>query len=73
MQHPAWLLIAIGLLLAAVGTVWLLAPAVPWLGRLPGDIRFEGESTKVYIPITTCILASLLLTAIAWLARYFFR
>ena len=72
-QHPAWALIAIGVVIAGIGLVWLLAPSIPWLGKLPGDIRIESENTRVYIPITTCILLSLLLTGIMWLVRYFSR
>jgi len=73
MQHPGWTLITIGVLITGIGLVWLLSPSVPWLGKLPGDIRIDGENTKVHIPITTCILLSLLLTGIMWLVRYFGR
>jgi len=69
MQHPAWTLILIGIAIAAVGLMWLVGPSIPWLGKLPGDIRLEGENTRVSIPLTTCILLSLLLTGILWLAR----
>ena len=73
MQHPGWILIVLGLLIVGIGLIWLFGPSIPWLGKLPGDIRIEGENTKVYIPITTCILLSLLLTGIMWLVRYFAR
>ncbi|HQF71942.1 MAG TPA: DUF2905 domain-containing protein [Promineifilum sp.] len=36
----------------------------PWLGRLPGDIRIEGEHTRVFIPITTMILLSVIGTIV---------
>lgn len=73
MNHPAWLLIAAGLVLAVIGIIWLLLPAVPWLGRLPGDIRIEGEHTRFYFPIVTCILLSLLLSGVLWFVRQFLR
>lgn len=73
MQHPAWTLIVIGVVIAGIGLVWLLALSIPWLGKLPGDIRIEGENSQIFIPITTCILLSLLLTGIMWLVRYFSR
>lgn len=73
MQHPAWAVVAIGLVIAAVGILWLISPSIPWLGRLPGDIRYDGENTKIFIPITTCILLSLLLSAIMWVMRRVFR
>jgi len=37
-QHPAWLLIFIGLIIVSIGAIWLLAPSLPRLGKLPGDI-----------------------------------
>jgi hypothetical protein len=73
MQHPAWILIIVGVLIAVIGVVWLLVPALPWLGKLPGDIVIERENFRFYFPLTTCILLSLLLTGIMWLVRYFSR
>jgi hypothetical protein len=73
MQHPAWTLVVIGLVIAAIGAIWLLAPYVPWLGRLPGDILFEGKGFRFYFPVVTCIVLSVLLTAIMWLVRFFSR
>lgn len=50
-----------GILIVIVGVVvWL--GGLSWLGHLPGDIRIEGESTKVFIPLGTMIVVSLLLT-----------
>lgn len=73
MNHPAWTLTVIGVVIAGIGLVWLLVPSIPWLGKLPGDIRIEGENTQVYIPVTTCVLPSLVLTGVMWLLRYFSR
>ena len=73
MQHPAWALIVVGVILVGIGVAWLIGPSIPWLGRLPGDIRIEGEHTRVYIPITTSILLSLVLSGIAWVIRQLFR
>lgn len=72
-QHPAWLLIVLGLVMAAVGVIWLAAPLIPWLGRLPGDIAVERGNFRIYFPIVTCVVLSLLLTAIMSLIRYFVR
>ena len=71
MRHPGWILIIIGLLVTGIGIVWLTAPSIPMLGKLPGDIRIEREHFRFYVPLTTCILLSLLLTGIMWLVRYF--
>lgn len=57
-----WLLIAGGLLIAA-GLILQFAPwLVTWFGRLPGDIRIESETTRVFIPITSMIVISILLS-----------
>jgi hypothetical protein len=63
MQHPAWGLIAIGLVIAGIGAIWLVAPHIPWLGKLPGDIAVERPNFRFYFPVVACILLSLLLTA----------
>jgi hypothetical protein len=57
-----WLII-LGLVLAGAGVVLHFAPwLVSWFGKLPGDIRFETERTKVFIPITSMLLLSIALT-----------
>jgi hypothetical protein len=68
-QHPGWLLIVAGLVIAGIGVVWLIAPSMPWLGRLPGHIAVERENLRFYFPIVTCIVISVLLTGILWLVR----
>jgi len=73
MQHPAWALILFGLMIAGIGVVWLIAPFIPWLGKLPGDIAVERENFRFYFPVVTCLLLSLLLTGVLWLVRFFFR
>ena len=73
MRSPGWILVIIGLLVAGIGIVWLFAPSIPLLGKLPGDIRIERENFRFYFPLTTCILLSLLLTGIMWLVRYYLQ
>ena len=73
MQSPGWILIGVGLLIAAIGVVWLVAPSIPWLGRLPGDVVIERGSFRFYFPLTTCILLSLLLTVVFLIVRFFSR
>ena len=63
------LLIVIGAILVIVGAVFLLAPKLPWLGRLPGDISFKRGNFSFYFPLGTCILISAILTLIFWLFR----
>jgi hypothetical protein len=68
------LLLFIGLGLAAAGLIILVgARFFPWLGKLPGDITYEGENTKVFIPITTMILVSVIGTILLNLILRVFR
>jgi Protein of unknown function (DUF2905) len=60
------LLIAIGLILVAIGLVWMLGERLG-LGRLPGDIVIEREGMRIYIPIATSIIISIALSLLLWL------
>jgi hypothetical protein len=64
--------IAIGAIIV-VGGLLLSAGGLSWLGRLPGDIRIEGERVKVYIPIASMLLVSVLLSAVIWVVRRVMR
>ncbi len=66
-----WLLLVPGLVIAGVGSVWILAPSIPWLGRLPGDIRIERQNYRFYFPLVTCLLLSLALSLVLWVIRLF--
>jgi hypothetical protein len=48
------------------GLLWVFGK-VPFLGRLPGDIRFERPSFSFYFPLTTCLLLSALVTFVIWI------
>lgn len=63
-------IIYLGLALVVIGAIVQYAPwAVSWFGRLPGDIRIEGEKGGAFIPITSMIIVSLVLTLIVNLLR----
>jgi hypothetical protein len=57
-------LLLVGLLLAGVGLVLVIAPRVPFLGRLPGDIRFERDGVVVIIPLAKMLLVSIVLSVV---------
>jgi len=57
-------LIFLGLL---IYTGWL-----SWFGRLPGDLRYESEHVRVYVPIVSMLLLSLVLSLLFYLLRRFF-
>jgi hypothetical protein len=72
-EHYGKILILIGLLLILVGIIiYLAGDKLGWLGRLPGDIRIEKENLKVFIPITTMLLLSILITLLIHLFRKLF-
>jgi hypothetical protein len=56
-------LIVAGALLLAVGLLLHFLPSIPLLGKLPGDIRIERPGVRIYVPIVTCLLLSLALSA----------
>jgi len=61
------ILLIAGLAVAGVGLIILLGGKIPWLGKLPGDIFYRGEKFTFYFPLTTSIIASIVLTLIIWL------
>ena len=64
-----WLMVA-GAVLLVLGAVLHFAPwLLNWFGRLPGDIRIEGEKGRVFIPLTSMIVVSVVLTVIVGLFR----
>jgi hypothetical protein len=65
------LLIAAGLALALIGVLVSLG-GLGWFGRLPGDIRIERESLRVYIPFASMIVISVVLSLVLYLVRRFF-
>lgn len=59
-------LILIGVVLIAVGLAWIAGEKLG-LGRLPGDLVIEREKFRVYVPLTTSLIVSLVLSLILWL------
>ena len=67
----------VGLLVVVAGAFLIIAGlliysgALNWFGRLPGDIRYEGEHTRVYVPIISMLIISIVLSLILYLIRRF--
>ena len=70
-QMGKWL-IAAGVIIAVAGVLVMLLGRVG-LFKLPGDLEFGSKSWRVYIPIASCVLISIILTLIMWLISYFRR
>ncbi|GGF48596.1 DUF2905 domain-containing protein [Echinicola rosea] len=67
-------IIGIGLAIVAIGLiVYSVGDKLHWLGRLPGDIHVERENFSFYFPITTMILASIIISLILRLVHYLGR
>jgi Protein of unknown function (DUF2905) len=63
------LLMLLGVLVFLAGAAFAFAGRVPWIGRLPGDVVIEGHRFRIFFPLGTCILVSLLLTLLFWVLR----
>ncbi len=59
-------LIVLGLLILALGVLWPVLGRLG-LGRLPGDIVVQRGNFSFYFPLATCIVVSVLLSAVLWL------
>lgn len=64
-------IVVLGIAVAVIGLlVW--SGALSWFGRLPGDLRIDRGNVKVFFPITSMILISIVLTLVLNLLRRFF-
>jgi hypothetical protein len=67
-------LLIFGIVLACAGAILLLGGKLPLrLGRLPGDIVYQGRNSSFYFPIVTCLLLSVGLTLLFWVVNLFRR
>ena len=65
------ILIVLGVGVVVVGLL-VYAGALSWFGRLPGDIRYESDNVRVYVPIVSLLIASVVLSLLLYLLRRFF-
>jgi di/tricarboxylate transporter len=64
------LIILLGVGVIVVG-VLIHAGALSWFGRLPGDVRYEGGRTRVYAPVVSMLILSLVVSLFVYLLRRF--
>jgi hypothetical protein len=68
----------VGLTIAAIGAMVVIVGALVatgalgWFGRLPGDIHIRGENARVFIPITSMLVVSVVLSLVLSVVRRFF-
>lgn len=67
------LLIGAGIALIVIGLIWAVLGRFISLGRIPGDIAVEKGNVRFYFPIVTCIIISIVLSLLAYIARLFFK
>lgn len=74
MERLGKTVVLIGALILVAGLIiWFLGDKLRFLGNLPGDIRIERENYRIYIPVTTMILVSIVLTLIMWVIQRFVK
>lgn len=61
-------LIVIGIAVLVAGLLWPWISQLPF-GRLPGDLVIERPNLKLYFPITSMVLVSLILSVLLWIFR----
>lgn len=73
-EHVGRFLVIAGLVLVGLGLLVIVAGRIGFpLGRLPGDFAYRGRNVRVYFPLGTSILLSVLLTLILWAISRFRR
>jgi len=70
-RQAGLIVVAVGVAVVVLGLL-ITTGALGWFGRLPGDIRIERESVRVYVPVTSMVLASIVLSALIALLRRLF-
>ena len=68
---PGPTLVALGVGLILIGLLFW-SGSMAWFGRLPGDIRIERETVRIYVPIVSMLLVSVVVSLVLYLARRFF-
>ncbi len=63
------LILIIGLLIVVIGLLMMYGHQIPFLGKLPGDVHIDKKNFHIYIPLTTSILISLILSILFYIIR----
>jgi hypothetical protein len=74
LRETGKLLVVVGIVLVGLGALLAYGGKLPFrLGRLPGDIAYQGRNGGFYFPIVTCILLSVVLSLLVWVVNHFRR
>ena len=66
MNPLAKILVITGLTLFTLGLLLYFLPSLPLLGKLPGDFHIERPRFRLFFPLTTCLLLSILISTLLW-------
>jgi hypothetical protein len=74
LRETGKILIVLGIVLVGAGALLAFGGKLPIrLGRLPGDIVYQGRNGSFYFPVVTCILLSVVLSLLMWVVNHFRR
>ena len=74
LRETGRLLIVLGIVLVGLGALLAFGGKLPFrLGRLPGDLVYQGRNGSFYFPVMTCILLSVVLSLLLWVVNHFRR
>jgi hypothetical protein len=74
LRETGKLLMVLGIVMVGVGALLSFSGKLPFrLGRLPGDIVYQGRNGSFYFPVVTCILLSVVLSLLLWVVNHFRR
>ena len=74
LRETGRLLIVSGIVLVGLGALLAFGGKLPFrLGRLPGDLVYQGRNGSFYFPVMTCILLSVVLSLLLWVVNHFRR
>ena len=71
LQPLGRLLVVIGLAITVIGLALTAGVSFAWFGRLPGDLIIRREHAVFYLPLTTCLVLSAVISLVLWLVNRF--
>ncbi|MFZ0472530.1 MAG: DUF2905 domain-containing protein [Bacteroidales bacterium] len=73
MPQAGKVIITTGIILVVAGLIiYFAGNRFAWFGHLPGDIRIEKENMRLYFPITTMLILSIVASVVFWLIKKLF-
>ena len=61
------IIVLFGFITVGIGLLMMFSDKLPFIGKLPGDINIKKDDFQLYIPVTTSILLSVIISAVLWL------